>query len=448
MMYIFICKALTIACKIFGPLIGKQGSVFPGRVINKLNRKALYNLKYPKYVIGVTGSSGKGSTVNMAAHILKEAGLKVVWNNSGSNVRNALTTLILNNTNMFTRKVKADVVLLEMDERFIDGVFKSGTMTHLLITNVTRDQPARNIHPEVIFDKIMSSIDDKVTLIINADDPILNRVKYLHKGEIICYGIAKNKYSFATTPSYAVDAAYCPKCHAKLKYSIYHYGHLGIYKCPKCDFERGKPKYEATDVDLNEGIFKIDKEVYTLNKKVFFAAYYTLAAYAIASEIGVSKEDIIRAINIDTPASKRLKEYSLDGRSIEMLESKNENSLSYLQSLNYIKNQKGKKTVIMGFENVSRRYKYNDLSWLWDVNFELLNDENIDKIYCIGRFKYDVATRLFYAGIESDKIVLVENLNDIWTMVRKDSIGHIYTMVCFDMTAILKKLLKEVQNEN
>ena len=140
-----------------------------------------------------------------------------------------------------------------------------------------------------------------------------------------------------------------------------------------------------------------------------------------------------------------MKEYILDGRSIEMLESKNENSLSYLQSLNYIKNQKGKKTVIMGFENVSRRYKFNDLSWLWDVNFELLDDKDIDKIFCIGRFKYDVATRLFYAGIPDDKIVLVEDLNNIWNLVKKDSNGHIYTMVCFDMTAILKKLLREAE---
>ncbi len=446
--YIFLCKTLTIACHIFGKLIGKQGTVFPGRVINHFNSRVLYKLKYPKYVIGVTGSSGKGSTVNMAAHIFKEAGLKVVWNNSGSNVRNGLTTLILNNTNMFTKKVKADVVLLEMDERYIDGLFKSGTLTHLLITNVTRDQPARNIHPEVIFEKIMSSIDDKVTLIINADDPILNRVKFLHKGQIICYGISKNKYSFTDTPSYAVDAAYCPKCHAKLKYTIYHYGHLGIYSCPKCDFERGKPKYEATDLDLNNGTFKINKEKYKLNKNVFFAAYYTLAAYVIAMEAGVKKDAIDRAINIDTPVSKRMKEYTLDGRTIEMLESKNENSLSYLQSLNYIKNQMGKKTVIMGFENVSRRYKFNDLSWLWDVNFELLNDENIDKIFLIGRFKYDVATRLFYANIPSDKLVLVDNLSDVWNMVKKDSQGNIYTMVCFDMTAVLKKLLKEVQDEN
>ena len=165
-------------------------------------------------------------------------------------------------------------------------------------------------------------------------------------------------------------------------------------------------------------------------------------------EAGVKKDAIDRAINIDTPVSKRMKEYTLDGRTIEMLESKNENSLSYLQSLNYIKNQMGKKTVIMGFENVSRRYKFNDLSWLWDVNFELLNDENIDKIFLIGRFKYDVATRLFYANIPSDKLVLVDNLSDVWNMVKKDSQGNIYTMVCFDMTAVLKKLLKEVQDEN
>ena len=130
-----------------------------------------------------------------------------------------------------------------------------------------------------------------------------------------------------------------------------------------------------------------------------------------------------------------------------MIESKNENSLSYLQSLNYIKHQTGKKTVIMGFENVSRRYHYMDLSWLWDVNFELLKDDDVDKIFCIERFRYDVATRLEYANIDPKKIVLVEDLSKLIDRVETESKGNIYTMVCFDMTEIITKMLKEKIHE-
>ena len=136
----------------------------------------------------------------------------------------------------------------------------------------------------------------------------------------------------------------------------------------------------------------------------------------------------------------------INGRSIEMIESKNENALSYLQSIKYIRHKTGTKTVILGFENVSRRYSFNDLSWLYDVDFELLKDDGIDKIFCIGRFKWDVYTRLIYAGIDKDKLVLVDDINNLINMVLEQSNGDIYTMVCFDMTAIIKKLVSEVNH--
>ena len=129
-----------------------------------------------------------------------------------------------------------------------------------------------------------------------------------------------------------------------------------------------------------------------------------MAAYAACKEIGISEEVIKKAINRDKQESKRGKELLLDDRKLTMLESKNENNLSYYQSIKYITSQKGTKTVILGFDNVSRRYKYNDLSWLWDVNFEMLDDSKIDKILVIGRFRYDVATRLELAGIKDDKM--------------------------------------------
>jgi hypothetical protein len=87
------------------------------------------------------------------------------------------------------------------------------------------------------------------------------------------------------------------------------------------------------------------------------------------------------------------------------------------------------------------------LSWLWDVEFELLNDKNIDKIFCIGRFRYDVITRLEFAGIDKNKIILIDDLNTLIKQVKDNSVGDIYTMVCFDMTANILKLIEDDENE-
>ena len=48
-------KLLSFICKIFH----KNGTVFPGSITYNINQHILEKIKYPKYVIVVTGSSGK-----------------------------------------------------------------------------------------------------------------------------------------------------------------------------------------------------------------------------------------------------------------------------------------------------------------------------------------------------------------------------------------------------
>lgn len=430
-------------------MFGKNGSVYPGYIVYDIFRQkdVLEKVKYPKIVIAVTGSSGKGSTTDLINHILVENGYDVCYNNSGSNGVLAATTLILNNCDSKGNFLH-DILLLECDERHLKLIFGENKMSHLIITNVTRDQPARNGHPDIVFKDILEALGRKTKLVINADDPLVNSLKYDYKNEIVTYGLDKNCDSFIKSNVLATDYAYCPVCHTKLKYDYYHYGHIGNYKCPNCDFKRGKVEYEVKDINYAKHQIKInDYDVY-LNKDVLYAVYYTVAAYALCKDIGLSDENILKAINQHKKQSKRGKVLKLANRKLTMLESKNENNLSYYQSIKFIVNQSGKKTVILGFDNVSRRYQFNDLSWLWDVDFELLNDKEIDKIICIGRFRYDVATRLELANIDMKKIILVDEIQNLLEIVKSKSKGDIYTMVCFDMTANIKRLIEDDENEN
>ena len=429
------------------PILKRDASVLPGRLVLMFNKNILNKIEYPKYVIGITGSSGKGSATKIVAHVLKEAGLKVVWNENGSNIHSATTTLVLNNTNLFSHKMKCDVLLLELDEAYIRESFKKETLTHLAITNITRDQPPRNSYPEVILKKIEDAIDPNIHLILNADDPLVNRFAINHKGEITTYGIAKTKHSLDKPISQNLDGAYCFICQNKLVYDYYHYGHIGSYRCPGCDFAR-HTDYEADDIDLKNKTFEINGELIKLNNNAFYDVYSNLLAYTICKEIGLSDEVLDKAFNQNNRSSKRLTKLALNDCEVNMLESKNENNLSYFQSLDYINNFDGLKSIVLGFDNVSRRYKENDISWLYDVDFEHLDMTNIDYIYCIGRFRYDVATRLINAGIAEDKLILVDNIANIKNDLEKSK-GTIFTMVCFDMTEILTNIFKrEDNNEN
>ncbi len=438
-----INKLVTKVCKLFG----KNGSVYPGHVLYDFLKQedVLDKVKYPKYVIAVTGSSGKGSTTDLINHILTDAGYDVCYNKSGSNGVLAAVTLILNNCDNKGNFLH-DVLLLECDERHLKLIFKKNKPTHMIITNITRDQPSRNGYPDLVFQDIVDSLGNETKLLINADDPMVNSLKFTRKNEIVTYGIDKNDDSYTRFENIYPDFAYCPICNSKIKYNYYHYGHIGNYECPKCDFKRGNVDYEVKEINYDKHYIDVNGKDLYLNKDVIYAAYYTVAAYGLCREIGISEEVIITAINKDKRESKRGKELILDGRKLTMLESKNENNLSYYQSMKYITSRNGTKTVILGFDNVSRRYKFNDLSWLWDVNFEMLNDKDIDKIIVIGRFRYDVATRLEFAGIGNNKMVLVHDFHKLLDVI-KDTKGDLYTMVCFDMTSNILNLVEEEENE-
>ena len=63
-------------------------------------------------------------------------------------------------------------------------------------------------------------------------------------------------------------------------------------------------------------------------------------------------------------------------------------------------------------------------------------------------FKWDVYVRLRYAHINPKKIVLIDDMQNLISTVKEQSCGKIFTMVCFDMTSIIKNLVKEYENAN
>lgn len=433
-----MCKLATKLAK----LIRRDGSVIGGYVALKISPRVLSKIKMPKYVIGITGSSGKGSTTELVAKILNENGYKVIYNKNGSNVTSAIASLILNNST-WSGKLKGDILLMELDERHSGNSLKYFDLTHLVITNITRDQPPRNAHPEFIQRVIRNIIKDNTHLIINVDDPLVNALSINHKGKLTTYGIDKNNYSTKSNLN-NLDGSYCPKCNSKLKYSYYNYGHIGDYSCPKCKWGRKNPDYLAHNINVVKGTIFINKEKVSLLSNFLYSVYFVIASYALTSELGLSSNSILNVINDDAFKPKRLNIYNFDNRMWQMLASKNENNLSYKQSLDFIVNEPGRKTVILGFDNSSRRYSENDISWIWDIDFEDLTHKSIDKIVLVGRFKYDMLTRMEYAKIDKSKILLVENLeNDLLTILRNKTKGNIYSCVCFDKEIELKALLKK-----
>ncbi len=422
---IIACKLIRFAAKLFG-----KGSSFPGQVALKLCPDILSRIALPKYIIAVTGSNGKTSTVEMIAHILLKNGKKVAWNREGSNQIEGVTTLILSNSTL-GGKVKSDILLIESDERFAKYTFKYITPTHYVITNLYRDQLTRNGHPEWVYDAIAQSIHPETQLILNADDPLVSHFGY-GKDDIIWFGADKLSTDTQELKSVYNDGAYCPHCKSPMEYTTHHYNHIGHYECKNCGYKRHDTSYTITSVDLDRGEVVINGRYHiSLALKSLYNIYNILAAFTVASIVGVGGEEIASDMSNYVLKNGRVITFELGKRKGTLLTSKHENSISYDQSIRVAVAEKGGCDVMFIVDAVSRKYFTSDVSWLWDIDFEMLDNPNIHHIVLAGKYCNDLAVRFSYTDIPTDKITIIEDINKAVDYLDNDRNEYIYVITCF-----------------
>ena len=231
---------------------------------------------------------------------------------------------------------------------------------------------------------------------------------------------------------------YCEKCHHKLEYNYVHTGCTGDYYCTNCDFKRK---------DLNYAITKIEDNVLTVNeqyqiKSTHSMPYYyfdLLNAFAVTSLLGVDENKIVKTLNDIEVVNKRADNIEFNGRKCEILNGKNENAPSYNQLINYVKEDNDLKTIVFGFEYISMRYPYQDISWLYDIDFELLT--NVDKIICVGDWANDMAARFIVAGYNEEQIIVCKDFSNLKESLN-NSKGTIYALLNMGTEVPFKENIK------
>lgn len=419
--------------------VGK-GTAFPGDLALKLNKDILNYFEMPKTTIFVTGTTGKTSVSRTLYELYKNAGFKTVSNVKGSNLIGGVTSAVIEASKL-NGKTKVDALIIECDERYVKNVFKYITPKYFIINNLSRDQLARNGHFDLVFNEINNSINSKTHLVLNADDPLVVKFSLNKKNKITYYGVKENKNSTKKNRIDTLDLAYCPICYKKLEYDYFNYGNLGNFSCPNNDFNRPNCKYEAEILKNNQ--FKVDGNIITMNSDAIYNVYNFLACYTVCKLDKMDNEVLVKGLNNISQKAKRLTEFEVDGVKGTILLSKNETPLSYNQSLEYVKSKKESKTVAIGFTRVSGRYDLKDLSWLYDINFELLNDKSIERIILIGPFAYDIAVRLKAAKVDPKKFVYCLDYKDSFDFCLKNSKGNLYCVVYFDLDYLYIDKLKE-----
>lgn len=422
---ILICKLLRFV----GKLIGK-GSSMPGQVALKLCPDILKRMELPRYIIAITGSNGKTSTVEMIAHILTRAGKSVAWNREGSNQIEGVTTMVLSNATL-SGKVKSDILLIESDERYARKTFSYINVTDYVITNLYRDQLTRNGHPEFVFDAIADSVHDGTRLILNADDPLVSVFGH-DRENVVWFGADELSTDTKELDSVYNDGAYCPICKAPMFYTTHHYNHIGHYRCTACGYHREDTDFTITSVDMKKGELEINGKYHiSLALKSLYNIYNILAAFTVASLVGIDGEKIAREMNDYVLKNGRVINFKLGSRKGTLLTSKHENSVSYDHSLRVACACEGGCDVLIIVDAISRKYFTGDVSWLWDIDFEMLGDDNIHEIVLAGTYVNDLAARFSYTDIPKDKIRLYESIDDAVKYLDSSRREYIYAITCF-----------------
>lgn len=423
---ILACKISAFLLKFLG-----RGSSFPGLIASKIDKNILKKLKLPDKIIVVTGSSGKGSTTSIIAHTFREMGYKVSHNQQGGNQTTGITTVLVKDANLFGI-VNSDVAVLEVDERSVKYLLPVLKPSDVVITNITRDQPPRQRHVSFIYEEILKGLTTNMHLYLNGDDPVLVRLGFDKDFSVTYYGLDKLSDSYDKNIFNSLNACRCPKCNKILNYDYYQFEDLGNYKCSSCDFKRPLVKHSITDFDKSSNTITIDKKYKIfINNDMLYNLYNTLAAFTVLDDYGLDKSTMCEKISLLNKNTKIFSKYKYNNRDVFVLNNKCENATTYNQSMLYTLNDKSLKTIVIGWQEISRRYLWDELSWLYDVEFEVFNNQNIDKIIVAGPQKYDLAVRLKYAGIDEKKIKPYKNLYEAKDEI-VNSKGSIYAILNFD----------------
>ena len=406
----------------------KGGTTFPGKVALKLDKDILTKVALGYNVILVTGTNGKTTTTSMIYNILKEKGYSVITNNTGANLYPGIVTTFVDNYK-FSDKNHEKFAVIEVDEANVKFITEKITPTVITVTNLFRDQLDRYGEVYTTLNKILEGVYNVPTskLILNGDESLLGKLDI--KNPVVFYGFKTNINENKTIDINA-DAKFCKFCKTPYKYNFVTYNHLGDYYCTGCGYKRPEISYgvdEIIDLTSESSTVKINNTEIFLSQSGVYNIYNALCAYSIAKELGVDDLTIKKSLESQSSSFGRQETINIEDKEVKIILVKN--PAGYNQALD---------TLCLSKEPFSAAFILNDnyadgrdVSWIWDVNFEHLNDVDLNEIYVSGLRSYDMAVRLKTAGLDSSKFSITEEYDALTERIKESKNKKVYILATY-----------------
>lgn len=387
----------------------KRGTHLAGRLAMQLDPKILSRIQGvdPGRVIFITGTNGKSTTTNMLVHVLRSNGYKVVSNLGGANMLTGITTAMIDAASL-SGSVDADFYVLEADERFLYRIREQLNGSHLLITNLQKDQVQRNGDADFIYRKIKKVVADfEMKLYLNGDEPRSCSLSDLSPRTVFC---SAGEHSLSFTKDGRFVTMPCPKCHHGLIFDKYNSDGIGRFHCDNCGYSNVDSKtadYIATDIDFEHATFRINGVAFKMPYPYPYMIYNYMSAAMVCNDLaGISLEDTAKAIETFEIPGSRLETLSYKGKSIRFMKFKQEAPETLQSLINEMASDPSESTAIIGLGTIDDIDPYYiNSSYAFDCDYSALSDSNIRKyIFVSETIAYDVANCFIYGGVDPSKI--------------------------------------------
>jgi len=339
----------------------------------------------------VAGSSGKGTTCRILAEVLYAAGLHPVLTAHGARSW----------PDGWTRDgaPRKSIRLVEVDAAPL--VRRIPPPAAIVCTNILRGRPDDDTAGAALtaqLERAIRSLPASTTLILNADDPRVASLAASRPNPRLYFGMSDPVHGRVRKEP-AAEIPCCPGCGERLSYARVYYAHLGHWACGACGLGRPDPTVNVTKIGLvgsSSSRLHLGATSASAALKVplpgIYNAYNALAAVTVATYLGLPAWSL-RAVENASGGPMRMERTRVAERDVYLAVA--ENATGYTEVLRAILGDGEPRRMLLGLSAPQRPLQ--DISWIWDVDFESLAGLVPTPVLC-GNRAADLGVRLEYAG--------------------------------------------------
>ena len=382
------------------------GTTLPGKILWRVDPRAVDELaaRLPEGVALVSATNGKTTTTAMAAEILGGE-RRLAWNRAGANLMSGIASALVAGR-------RADLGLFEVDEGALPEALARTRPRAVALGNLFRDQLDRYGELEIVAERwraAVAQLPESATLVVNADDPVVGELAH-ERDAALRFGLDDPRQARPVL-QHAADSKYCVRCGAPYDYAAIYVGHLGDYRCPRCDHHRPALDLVATDIELrglHSSRFRLVTPVGVVEIELglpgLYNVYNAVAAAALSLAVGARLEDVRTGLSRFNAAFGRFERIPAGGKSVVLLLVKNPAGANEVVRTLEI----GVPPVLVVALNDAIA-DGQDVSWIWDVDFEPLL-EHAGLVIATGDRAAEVGLRMTYGGLPAERLEVIPSL--------------------------------------